>query len=47
MIRFENIEIKQNLKMMENSIKHTYLIDGMSCGGRVQQLKINRLLPIG
>ncbi len=32
---------------MENLIKHTYLINGMSCGGRIQQLKINRLLPTG
>jgi len=39
MIRFKNIKDNQNLKIMENPIKHTYHIDGMSCGGCVTAVK--------
>jgi copper chaperone CopZ len=39
MIRFENIKNKQNLKIMENLIKHTYHIGGMSCGGCATTVK--------
>jgi len=33
MIRFKNIKNNQKRKIMENPIKHSYHIDGMSCGG--------------
>jgi len=45
MIRFKNIRIKQNLKIMENSIKHTYHINGMTCGGCVSAVK-NKLSTV-
>jgi len=45
MIRFKILKIQQNLKIMENSIKHTYHIGGMSCGGCVTAVK-NKLSTV-
>jgi copper chaperone CopZ len=45
MIRFKILKIQQNLLIMENSIKHTYHISGMSCGGCVTDVK-NKLSTV-